>query len=240
MPCTARFCRSINLDDHLKWLPIDALSDNGLDGTLIDSAPDVCAALNRAFDGHGLPPLVPEQVRKMVGHGARKMIEQAVEEHGQGKQFDIDALLDQFLLGYSARPVENTVIYPGVLEILGEFKAAGTPVGICTNKPERTAFPVMEALGLNDYFGAIVCGDTLPYSKPDRRHVEKVIDLIGGDAVTAVFVGDSETDVAAARNADLPMVLVSFGYTVSPPEELAADFLIHRFHDLPGILTTLN
>ena len=210
-----------------------------LDGTLIDSVPDVCASLNRALETENLPPLRPEQVRKMVGHGARTMIEQAVRETRRERKIDVDALRDLFLDLYSARPVENTVIYPGVVEALDSFKADGVRLGICTNKPEKTAYPVLRAFGLIDYFPAIVCGDTLPYSKPDKRHVQKVIDILGGDSASAIFVGDSETDVATARNAGLPVVLVSYGYTLSPPDQLGADALIDRFGDLPEILDTL-
>jgi len=210
-----------------------------LDGTLIDSIPDVCASLNRALESEGLPPLAPAQVRKMVGHGARAMIEHAIRESGAENDVDVDSLRDLFLTEYSARPVDSTVVYPGVIDVLDKFKANGDLLGICTNKPEKTAFPVLHALGLYDYFPAIICGDTLPYSKPDSRHVHTVIDQLGGDAATAVFVGDSETDVAAARNAGLPVVLVSYGYTLSPPADLGADVLIDRFSDLPGILNTL-
>jgi phosphoglycolate phosphatase len=90
----------------------------------------------------------------------------------------------------------------------------------------KITYPVLDAQGLRDYFPAIVCGDTLPYSKPDARHVHRVIDMLGADAADAVFIGDSETDIAAARNAGLPIVLVSYGYTLSPPEEPGADVLI--------------
>mgnify|MGYP002631518633 CR=1 FL=1 len=211
-----------------------------LDGTLIDSVPDVCASLNRALASAGLTPLRPGQVRKMVGHGARIMIEHAVRESGGDRDLNIDALRDLFLTEYSARPVENTVIYPGVVDVLDIFRAQGIRLGICTNKPEKTTYPVLDALGLRDYFPAIVCGDTLPYSKPDPRHVHKVVEMLGGAAAGAVFVGDSETDVAAARNAGLPIVLVSYGYTLSPPQGLGADVLIDHFGDLPGVLLDME
>ena len=211
-----------------------------LDGTLIDSVPDVCASLNRALHSEGISPLRPEQVSKLVGHDAWYMIEQAVHVGGGDRVIDIDAMRDLFLREYSAHPVENTVIYPGVLEVLDTFKSQEALLGICTNKPEKTTYPVLDALGLDGYFPAIVCGDTLPYSKPDSRHVHKVIEMLGADAASAVFVGDSETDIAAARNAELPIVLVSYGYTLSPPEELGADILIDHFSDLPEALSTLT
>ncbi len=210
-----------------------------LDGTLIDSVPDVCAALNRALASTGLAPLSPQQVRKMVGHGARVMIEHAVRESGGAEDLDIDAIRDLFIAEYVARPVDNTVIYPGVVAALDKFRADGALLGICTNKPEQTTYPVLDALGLRDYFPAIVCGNTLPYSKPDPRHVHRVIEMLGGDAAGAVFVGDSETDIAAARNAGLPIVLVSYGYTLSPPDQLGADILIDNFGDLPAVLDRL-
>jgi len=211
-----------------------------LDGTLIDSVPDVCASLNRALHSKDIAPLTPEQVSKMVGHGAWFMIEQAIKASTTETTIDIDAMRDLFLSEYSARPVENTVIFPGVLDVLDTFKSQGALLGICTNKPEKTTYPVLDALGLRDYFPAIVCGDTLPYSKPDSRHVHKVIDMLGTDAASAVFVGDSETDVAAARNAGLPIVLVSYGYTLAPPEDLGADVLIDHFSDLPEALISLS
>ena len=213
-----------------------------LDGTLIDSVPDISASLNRALESEGLSLLNVEQVRALISHGTRVMIENAMRASCNGKrdqEVNLDLLRDRFLAEYSARPTENTVVYPGVLEILDKFKTEGFRLGICTNKPEKTAYPVLRALGLEDYFSVIVCGDTLPYNKPDPRHVHEVVNLLGGDPATSVFVGDSEVDIAAARNAGLPMVLVSYGYSLSPPEELDFDALINHFNELPGILSTL-
>lgn len=210
-----------------------------LDGTLIDSVPDICASLNRALASEGVAPVLVDQVDRLLRLGARTMIENIVRDSGGGGDIDIDALRDLFLAEYSARPVENTVIYPGVIEVLKKFKADSVKFGICTNKPEKTAYPVMQALGLLDYFSTIVCGDTLPYKKPDARHVHQVIDLLGGDVARAVFIGDSETDIAAARNAGVPVVLVSYGYTLSPPQDLGADVLIDHFSELPDALRRL-
>lgn len=211
-----------------------------LDGTLIDSDPDIRASLNRALASVGVSPIKAERVKALIALGACTMIEHAVREGGCERDIDFDALRDLFLDEYSARPIENTVVYPGVFEVLDRLRADGFLLGICTNKPEKTAHSVIPALGLADYFPAIICGDSLPYKKPDPRHVHKVIELLGGDAASTVFVGDSEIDTAAARNAGLPIMLVSYGYTLSPPQGLDADVLIDHFGNLPGALDRIS
>ncbi len=208
-----------------------------LDGTLIDSVPDVCASLNRVFAEEGLPPMTVEQVRTLVGHGAMTMIERALAADGGNTERAAD-ILPRFLASYSRNPIENTVIYPGVIEVLDRFAAAGTPMGICTNKPPETADPVIAALDLGRYFRVVSCGDA-PHRKPDARHVLMTLEAMHADAANAVFVGDSEADMAAARNANIPAIAVTYGYRQGPAEELGADALIDSFHDLADTLETL-
>jgi len=211
-----------------------------LDGTLIDSVPDISASLNRAFTGEGLAPIAIERVKVLISLGARAMVEQAARESGCGPNTNFDDLRDLFLSEYKARPIENTVVYPGVFDVLDKLKADGVLLGICTNKPKKTASTVIPALGLDGYFSATLYSDSQPYKKPDPRHVHDVIDLLGGDAAEAVFIGDSEIDLAAAHNADLPIVLVSYGYSLAPPHELEADVLINHFSDLPNALDEIS
>ena len=211
-----------------------------LDGTLVDSMPDISASLNRTFAAEGLSPAKPERVQVLIALGPRAMVEQTARECGADDDRDFDALRDLFLAEYKSRPVENTVVYPGVFDVLERLRDQGVKLGICTNKPEITALTVIPALGLDAYFPVIVCGDTLPYKKPDPRHVHKVIDLLGGDPARSVFVGDSEVDIAAADNAGLPMVLVSYGYPLAPPQELEAAALIDHFSELPDALDAIS
>jgi len=210
-----------------------------LDGTLIDSLPDVCVALNFALQSQGYSRLEITSVRRLVGGGARPLVEGAIAEVG-GNSFQADTITDLFISHYRANPTSHTTVYPGVIETLNQLVQSDYKLGICTNKPESTTFPVMEALDLKRFFPALRCGDSQPYKKPDARHVFDVINQLGGSADHAVFVGDSETDIQAARNAKIPVVAVSYGYTQKPISELAADLIIDKFVDLPEALGQLD
>jgi phosphoglycolate phosphatase len=210
-----------------------------LDGTLIDSLPDVCVALNFALHSEGYAALAPGTVRRLVGGGARPLVAEALAEVG-GDPAVTDLLTERFKSHYRANPVTHTVIYPGVIETLETLVATNAKLGICTNKPEATTHPVMQALDLNRFFPVLICGDSLPYKKPDRRHVLDVIHKLGGSVQSAIFVGDSETDILAARNAGIPVIAVSYGYTQTPVSELEADHVIDHFSNLTDAITLLQ
>lgn len=209
-----------------------------LDGTLIDSVPDVRNALNVMLGGRGRRQLAPDEVALMVGEGARVMIGRALEATG-GAVADPDAVLTEYLVAYAARPVVDTVIYPGAVAALARLAEAGCLLGICTNKPEEITRLVLDGLGLTRFFAAIIGGDSLPFRKPDPRHVTTTLERMGGDG-PAFYVGDSETDVAAARGAGLPVVAVSFGYSKGGTEALGADVVIDHFDQLDAALAELG
>lgn len=211
-----------------------------LDGTLIDSAPDVCASVNRVLETMDRPLISVADTKLLVGFGARTLVEKTLQMTGQpGSGEDIDFLLNGFLDSYRKNPSEHTRIFPGAREALERYTQAGTPIGICTNKPEATCFPVLEALDLRRYFTTVICGDTLEYRKPDPRHIFHTLDDMGVAHDTAIFVGDSEADIEAAKNAGLPSVLVTFGYCHVPFDSLSADAVIDHFDALDETLNLI-
>jgi len=208
-----------------------------LDGTLIDSAPDVCASINRALAGHGRREITLAETKALIGQGGRVLAERALALTGRpGKADEIERLLKGFLATYAERPVENTVVYPGAREVLQVFRAAGLGLAVCTNKPKVTTVPVMATLGLDGFFDIVSCGDQVPHRKPDARHVLRVVEELGTTPRTTALIGDSENDIAAARSAGIPSVAVTFGYAHVPHAELGADALIDRFEELPEAL----
>jgi phosphoglycolate phosphatase len=212
-----------------------------LDGTLIDSAPDVCASVNRVLTADGRRALTLGEAKDMVGWGGRVLVEKALALTGApGTEENIDTALNGFLATYAAHPVEHSIVFPGVIEVLEQFKADGVAMGLCTNKPEATTGPVLNAMGLGRYFTAIACGDAVPHRKPDGRHVLHVIEGLGASVETSAMVGDSESDITAAINARVKSVAVTFGYAHVPIDELGADALINTFNDLPRALDQIS
>ncbi len=210
-----------------------------LDGTLIDSVPDVRNALNSMLAGRGRRALSVEDVRLMVGEGAQVMLDRAFAATG-GPMADSKAALADYLAAYSAAPVVDTIVYPGAKAALARLAARGVNLGICTNKPEAVTRLVLNALGLTPLFSAIIGGDTLPWRKPDGRHVSATLDAMGAQpGQTAAYVGDSETDAAAARDAGLPLIAVAFGYAKDGIESLGADCIIAHFDELDAALADL-
>ena len=221
-------------------LPFEALIFD-LDGTLIDSVPDVCASVNRVLTVNGRRALTLDEVKNMIGWGGRVLVEKALALTGEpGNPDDIDRALQGFLDNYAANPVEYTTLFPGVLEALERFEADGVNMGICTNKPTKTTSPVLEALGLERFFKLVSCGDSVPHRKPDGRHVLLVAEGLGATVETAAMVGDSENDITAAIDAGVKSVAVTFGYAHAPTVELGADALIDRFEDLPDALAAIS
>ena len=213
-------------------LPFQALIFD-LDGTLIDSAPDVRACVNRVLAGLNRRELTLEETKDMVGWGGRVLVEKALAKTGDaGGDSDVDRALEGFLTTYAQHPAEHSIIYPGVIAALNAFKAAGIPMAICTNKPTATTPPVLEAMGLAGYFDVVSCGDAVPHKKPDGRHVRLVVEEMGATLETAAMIGDSENDISAAIDAGVRSVAVTFGYAHVPFEELGADALIDHFDDL--------
>jgi len=211
-----------------------------LDGTLIDSLPDVCAALNRVLAEDGRRPLTLAEVRAMVGEGATVTVEKALRATGTpGDGAQVADVLARYLESYRGRPAEHTVVYPGAIDVLQRLRADGVAMGICTNKPHATTLPVLAALDLDGYFAAVSCGDSVPHRKPDGRHVALTLEGMGAAHGAALMVGDSETDIRAARDAGVIAVAVTYGYSHVPVETLGADALIDHLGALPDLMRRL-
>jgi phosphoglycolate phosphatase len=204
-----------------------------LDGTLVDTAPDLMGALNTVLGEEGLPPLPLEAAPMVVGRGVRVMVERGFAVAGEPLDDDeFPRMFDRFIEHYVAHIADHSRPFPGVLEALDRLEAEGAALAVCTNKRTDLALAVMDALDLTGRFKAVVGADQAPRPKPDASHLLRAIELAGGDPRRAVMVGDSINDVLAARNAKAPVVLVSFGYTDTPPGDMDADALIDRFDEL--------
>jgi phosphoglycolate phosphatase len=204
-----------------------------LDGTLIDTAPDLMSTLNTVLGEQGLPPLAYEMAPLLVGRGARAMLEKGFAADGKPlDEPDASRLFDRFIDVYLGRIADQSRPFPGVIEALDRLEADGAALAVCTNKRTDLSLAVMDALGLTSRFRVIVGPDMAPRPKPDASHLLRAIELAGGEPARAVMVGDSINDVLAAKNAEVPVVLVSFGYTDVPPRDMDADVLIDRFDEL--------
>ena len=210
-----------------------------LDGTLIDSVPQVMWTINQVFAEEGLELLDIDEVTAVVGGGVRAMFQKTLE-HRRGSANDyIDALIERYMAVYLKDPGAHTIVYDGVHDVLQSLAQNEVKMGICTNKPSKTTRAVLRAVGLEKYFGAVVAADDVAYLKPDGRHIQATLSAVRCDKKRAVMIGDSETDVLAGRSAGLATVLVTYGYCHVPFTELGADVLIDTFNKLPAALSTL-
>lgn len=211
-----------------------------LDGTLIDSAPDLAAATDHVLAAHGRPLVGLAGVRHMVGDGARALIERGFAATGTPLPPDrVAGAVRLFLDHYGANLSAHTRPFEGVVAVLEELRRAGTTLAVCTNKVEGLSRSILRDLRLDGFFADVVGGDTLPVKKPDGGHLTGTLARLGLAGRPAAMVGDSANDVLAARAAGLPVVAVTFGYTRVPAADLGADRVIDRFADLPAALAAL-
>jgi phosphoglycolate phosphatase len=208
-----------------------------IDGTLIDTAPDLTNALNHVLTARGHHPVAPEVVRAAAGRGARAMIEEALRL--ARVEDDVDGMLAGFLAHYEANIATETRPFPGALEALDRLAAAGARLAVCTNKRERLTRMLLQALEIEDYFAALAGRDTFPVSKPHPGHLLGVIAAAGGDPSRALIVGDSAVDIHTAQGAHVPSILVSFGYAPPPPDGPRPDAVIGHFDELQGSVLSL-
>ena len=208
-----------------------------LDGTLIDTAPDLIASLNHAIAPAGLAPYGIEDTKILVGRGVRVMIERAFEHRDRTLDEDtFDACFERFSEHYRAGIPGESRPYPGIVEALDRLKSTGFDLAVCTNKRESFTMPLLEALGLTGYFTAITGGDTFAFRKPDPRHITETIARAGGDVANAVMVGDSSNDIDSAKGAGVATIAVTFGYADRPVAEMAADRTISDYAALTSDL----
>ena len=203
-----------------------------LDGTLVDTAPDINAALNHALRAHDCETVDEAHTRHWVGHGAKALVAGAIV--AQGLDPDLETpLLDAFMRYYSTHLTVLSRPYPGVPEALDALIARGARLAVVTNKLARFSEPLIEELGLTDRFQAIVCGDTTANAKPAADPALHTCALLGTEPADSLFVGDSATDVGCARAAGCPVVVVRDGYNHgTPADALGADAVIESFLDL--------
>jgi phosphoglycolate phosphatase len=211
-----------------------------LDGTLVDTAPDLIGTLNWLLSEEGVAPLHLDEARPFIGRGARWMIERGYQEAGVMLEAGrMQPLFDRFIARYNDHIADESRPFPGVVEALESLRAGGARLAVCTNKLTGLSVNLLEALDLARLYDAVVGADAAPAAKPDPRHLEAAIAAAGGSSDRALLVGDAATDAGAARAAGVPLILVSFGYTETPAAELRPDILIHRFDELPDACVRL-
>lgn len=204
-----------------------------LDGTLVETAPDLVDTLNHVFNSEGLPPVPFEEARTFVGHGARAMITRGLDAEGRTVTPQLlDKLFNDFVEHYTAHVADRSYPFPGVLDALEALSGRGYRLAVCTNKFEKQSLLLLDALQMTQRFAAIVGQDTYKIAKPDPEVLRRTIVAAGGDPVHAVMIGDSETDILTARAAELPVVAVDFGYSARPVSEYGPDRLISHFDQL--------
>lgn len=202
-----------------------------LDGTLIDSAPDLHAAANRMLDDLGKPPLTLERVAGFVGDGVPTLVARCLETTGEPAK-KLDWAIARFREHYARAPVEFTRPYAGVEATLRRLDASGLALGVCTNKPRAFAVTILEELGLMQFIEALVGGDELAKLKPDPAPLFLCLERLGADESSALYVGDSEIDAETAFRAKIPFALFSGGYLRKPVDAFEPMQLFDRFEDL--------
>ena len=218
-------------------LPATVVFD--LDGTLVDTAPDLCAAVNHALGVLGRRGVPASDMRHMVGHGARKLLERGLAATGAMTPELVEAGMAPFLDHYAAHIADGSRPFAGVEAALDALAAAGCTLAICTNKPVALSSALVAALGWTSRFAANLGFDSVPRAKPDPGHLLATIAAAGGQTQSAVFVGDSITDTDTARVAGIPVIAVSFGFSDRPVAELGADLVIDDYAALLPALRRL-
>jgi len=212
-----------------------------LDGTLIDSAPDLHAALNILLNQQNRDSVTLHQVKMMIGDGVPKLVERGFAATGDIPDAGImEQMVERYLEIYDKDATTLTTLYPGVTDALQRLQDQDIKLGVCTNKPYAPARQIANEFGLAGFFKTIVGGDTLPgIRKPDGRHLGAALEQLNVSRDHAVMVGDNANDVAVARNSGVPVIVMSYGYTRIPGAELGADIMIDGFDELDRALAEL-
>ena len=212
-----------------------------LDGTLIHSAPDLHAALNRLMAMEGRRSLEISEVIRMIGDGVPKLVERGYRATGElPERAELDEMTRRFIVDYENHATDLTALFPNVAETLKVLTENQVPMGICTNKPQAASLKVLNHFGLSSVFQAVVGGDQLPgIRKPDPRHLMAALDILNVAPKDAVMIGDSPNDIDVAINAGVTSVAVSFGYRRVPVIEMGATHIIDDFADLIGVLNSI-
>lgn len=212
-----------------------------LDGTLVDSVPDLHAAVAAFLAERGHAPLDLATIIGFVGNGVPVLLERVLRAVGEAADAEsLEAALPRFNAIYGAAPAALSQLYPGVAAALEALAAAGHPLGVCTNKPEEPARRIVEEMGIAGFIAALTGGDTLAARKPDPAPLHHTAGLLQAELTSVVYVGDSEVDAATAAAAGVPFVLFTEGYRKSPVAEIAHHAALNDFAELPGLVAALS
>lgn len=212
-----------------------------IDGTLLDTAPDLLRALNAVLADEGLPPMSRAAMAINFGRGAKALITEGFRRAGQPLLPErAEALVHRFLALYAAGIAVETTAFPGAVAALDRLADRGVRLAVCSNKREHLVRPLLTTLGLIHRFDAVIGGDSLPFRKPEAGHILGTIAAAGGGAEATVMVGDSDADILAARGAGVPVVAVSFGYSPEPLERFAPDAVIASYDELDAALAGVS
>ena len=212
-----------------------------LDGTLVDSAPDLADALDELLGERILAPIGLIGARKLIGHGIANLVRKGLELRGlELSQEELDTATNRFSELYAKRLPAKAVAYPGVEHALHQLKAQGWRLVVCTNKLEAFSRSILEGLGLARFFEVIAGPDTFGVAKPDPQHLLRTLPSDRGPDYSAIMVGDSEVDVMTAQNAGLPVIAVSYGYAHLPLDTLKPNIILDHFADVPAAVERLT
>lgn len=212
-----------------------------LDGTLADTAPDLISTLNRITAPFDLAPTKQLNFGNLIGQGARAMIQRAFELNNIALDEPLlDDLFEQFLVDYAANIAVETRLFDGAIEVIAQLEQSGDLLAVCTNKTEFLARRLLDQLGISQYFASVTGGNSFAFRKPDGRHILETIKLAGGDKTSSIMIGDSNADIQAAKNAGIPSIAVTFGYSDQPAESLGADAIVSTYSELTIALDKLS
>ncbi len=212
-----------------------------LDGTLAHTAPDLVGTVNNLFAGRGFAPLPLSIAETTAGFGAKALIRAALDHAGHPvDEREVDSLYHPFLDRYAERIADESRLYDGVIDTLDTLEAQGWIVGVCTNKPEGLARTLLERLDVLHRFAALIGSDTLPVRKPDPVALLTTIERCGAEAHFSVMIGDTDTDRNTARNADVPCIMTSFGYSDTPVTDMAPEAVVHSFTEMVDALEAVR
>lgn len=211
-----------------------------LDGTLVDSAPDLIGAVNAILIAQGCGPLAYNDARPFISRGARWLLHRGFAAAGTQEPAARTAeFFGPFLNHYAAHIADESLPFPGAMDALKVLKAEGAKLVVCTNKPTDLSLRLLTQLGMAALFDGVVGMDATTAAKPNAAHLIEAVQAVGGDLARTVMVGDADTDAGAARAAGTPLILVDFGYSDIPVAELAPDLLLHHFDELVAACAAL-
>jgi len=215
-----------------------------LDGTLVDTAPDLMNAHNHVMKKYGYPTKSTEDIRNLIGQGAGALIGKSIwgqakkEFHSVNDLKIKEEMSKDFVTYYGKNIINESTLINGVIKFLKWCKSKNISMAVCTNKQEQLAIDLLKKIGIYDYFEYVAGHDTFNYCKPDPRHLTSIIEILDGDINKSLMIGDSETDANAAKAAEIPVILLENGYTEKNTNEIYHNHLIKDFIGIEKIIST--